>query len=127
VLEGIQADDLPGGRGDERPTSALGGGPNLVFHDASMVAHPRLIAWCLEVAEDVGVPVQLTPAFGSNDAGAIHVMHGGTPPIVLGVPCRYIHSHNGLLRLDDFDAAVRLLTELLRRLDRAAFDRIASA
>ena len=124
VLEGIQTDDLPGGHGDTPPSSALGGGPNLVLHDESMIAHPGLLAWCLDVAQAIDVPVQLTPAFGSNDAGVLQLLGGGTPTVVIGVPCRHIHTHNGLIRLADFDAAVQLLTELLGRLDHAALERI---
>jgi putative aminopeptidase FrvX len=125
VFEGILARDVP--RADTHVLgSVLGGGPNLVFHDDSMVAHPKLLEWCIDVAEEAGIAVQLTPAFGSNDAGAIHVMNGGTPTLVVGVPCRYIHSHNGLLRLEDFDAAVRFVNEVLARLDRAALDLIVS-
>lgn len=124
VLEGIQTDDLPGAASDEAPSSALGAGPNLVLHDESMIAHPGLLAWCLDVAHAIGVPVQPTPAFGSNDAGVLQLLGGGTPTVVLGVPCRHIHTHAGLFRLADFDTAVTLLTELLGRLDHAALERI---
>ena len=124
VLEGILATDDPQARADEEGGSALGKGPNLVFHDDSMLANPRLLEWCTDIAEEAGIPHQRTPAFGSNNAGEVHIQSGGIPTLVFGVPCRYIHAPNGLLLLDDFRHAVELLTLLVRRLDDATLGRI---
>jgi putative aminopeptidase FrvX len=37
--------------------------------------------------------------------------------LFLGIPTRYIHSHNGILDLSDVEAAVQLLIEVLLKLD----------
>jgi endoglucanase len=37
--------------------------------------------------------------------------------VVIGVPARYIHSHVGLFDRRDFEAACRLLPELVTELD----------
>jgi endoglucanase len=52
--------------------------------------------------------------------------HGGAPAINITVPTRYLHNHNGLLDRADFDRAVELVTEVVRRLDAAAVRRIKS-
>jgi endoglucanase len=36
----------------------------------------------------------------------------------MGVPTRHIHSHVGLISLKDTENAVRLLIELIKRLDK---------
>jgi len=39
------------------------------------------------------------------------------PSISAGVPTRCIHSHAGILHADDYDAALKFLLALIRRLD----------
>jgi endoglucanase len=38
---------------------------------------------------------------------------------VLGVPARYIHSHNSIIDINDYLAMVSLTTALVRRLDES--------
>ena len=61
---------------------------------------------------------------GGTNAGAIHLRGKGIPAIVIGVPGRYIHTHHGILDLDDYAAAIRLVTALVERFDAAALDRV---
>ena len=42
----------------------------------------------------------------------------GVPSIVIGVPVRYIHSSNCFVKKCDYDAAVDLALELVKRLDK---------
>ena len=44
------------------------------------------------------------------------------PCIVLGIPTRYIHAHNGVLDLRDYRAATELTVALARALDREAVE-----
>ena len=39
------------------------------------------------------------------------------PVIVIGVPVRYAHTHYGISAYSDFDNAVKLACEILKRLD----------
>jgi len=39
------------------------------------------------------------------------------PSLVIGVPCRYIHSHTGIIDRTDFEKAVELLLAVIARLD----------
>ena len=50
--------------------------------------------------------------------------YGGAPAVNITVPTRYLHNHNGVIHRDDFDQAVELVTELVRRLDQATVERI---
>ena len=59
---------------------------------------------------------------GATDGRPIH-MHGiGVPAVYIGVPTRYIHSHAGVFHADDYDNAVKLLVEAVKRLDAKAVE-----
>ena len=51
----------------------------------------------------------------ATDGAAIHLHKTGVPTVVIGVPVRHIHSHSGILRRDDYDAALKLLVAVLRK------------
>ena len=54
---------------------------------------------------------------GGTDAGSFHLANHGIPSIVLGVPARYIHSHNAIIDVNDHLAMLALVNALVRRLD----------
>jgi putative aminopeptidase FrvX len=106
-------------------TAELGKGPVLMLYDASMVGHVGLRNFVLDVAKDEGIPVQFDAmAGGGTDAGRIHLQGRGTPSLVISVATRYIHSHASIIHRDDFNATVRLITAVVKRLDRAAVERL---
>jgi endoglucanase len=118
ALEGILAGDIPGLEQEKVPGSMLGGGVIIVVHDEAMLPNPKLVEWVIQLAESEGIRHQLTAAFGSNDAGQVHLMGEGVPTLVLGVPCRYIHSYSGLMDLNDYEEAIRLVTRIIERADQ---------
>jgi len=117
ALEVGIAGDTPGA---EKMTEKLGKGPALLMYDASMVPHVKLRDFVIDVAAEVGIPLQfdVMPG-GGTDAGRIHVTGRGVPSLVIAVPTRYIHSHYGIIHRDDYDNAVKLVIELVKRLDSA--------
>ena len=119
ALEVSVAGDTPGIKPEEAP-SRLGKGPAISLYDATLVPHRRLRDLVVEVAEAAGIPYQfdLMPG-GGTDAGRFHQWRRGVPALVIGVPARYIHTGAGVLDVDDLEAAVRLLCEVVRRLDEA--------
>ncbi len=122
ILEGTPADDQPGG-GHGARQAVLGKGPQLRFFDPTAISNRGLARLVQDVAREESIPLQLAVRrTGGTDAKAISVRGRGVPTVVLAVPARYIHSHISLIHLDDYDAAVRLVVALLRRLDRDAVD-----
>jgi len=119
VLEAPPADDSPGfPRGESQ--GSLGGGVQIRMYDPTAIANPRLAALAIQVAKAEGIPHQITVRrSGGTDAGAFHVANEGIPSLVLGVPTRYIHSHNGIVDLNDYVAMVDLVIALTKRLDQA--------
>lgn len=118
VLEGPPADDTPGFLRSESQ-GVLGGGVQIRLYDPTAIANPRLGRLAIEVAEKERIPHQVTVRrSGGTDAKAFHLANEGVPTIVLGVPARYIHSHNAIIDLNDYLAMVSLTVALVRRLDQ---------
>ncbi|MDM5229845.1 M42 family metallopeptidase [Lysinibacillus pakistanensis] len=118
------AGDTPGVTAKES-TSKMGAGPQIVVYDASMVSHRGLREFVLDVADEHNIPYQFeTMAGGGTDAGSIHVTANGIPALSIGIATRYIHSHAGILHRDDYDNAVKLMVEVIKKLDRDAVNQI---
>ncbi|MFJ6208095.1 M42 family metallopeptidase [Lysinibacillus sp. NPDC092081] len=118
------AGDTPGVTAKES-TSKMGAGPQIVVYDASMVSHRGLREFVLDVADDHNIPYQFEAmAGGGTDAGSIHVTANGIPALSIGIATRYIHSHAGILHRDDYDNAVKLMVEVIKKLDRDAVNKI---
>ncbi len=114
ALEGTIGADTPGVPPSRQPTG-LGKGPAISVADRTLIVNGRLVRFIEELAEAQGIPYQYKlPPFGGTDAGAIHLSRGGVLAGVISVPCRYIHSPLSLLRLDDFENTVRLVSEFAK-------------
>lgn len=119
VLEGTICDDMPKKK-DVSPTTELGKGPAITIMDRTFIADRRLVKLLVDTATELGIPYQFKqPLMGGTDAGAIHTTRTGVPSVTVAVPSRYIHSPVCLLSKSDFENAVRLMREALRRLTPA--------
>jgi endoglucanase len=127
VLECAPADDGPG---VSEPQGVLGGGPQIRHYDPTAVGNRRLIEFVDSVADTCGIPIQhAVRRTGGTDAGAIHRHGAGVPAVVVAVPARYIHTHTSVLQWSDYEAACRLVGEIVSRLDASrveAFTRFGS-
>ncbi|WP_025025426.1 M42 family metallopeptidase [Caldalkalibacillus mannanilyticus] len=111
------AGDTPGVKPEEA-LSKMGQGPQIVLVDASMIAHKGLRDFVVQVAEKHQIPYQFdTMAGGGTDAGRTHITGNGVPSLAITIATRYIHSHAAILHRDDFEYAVQLLVEVIKKLD----------
>ena len=118
-LEAGVAGDYPGITRDEAQ-ERLGAGPTVFLHDSMMLPNLRLRDLVAEVADTMKMQVQFNVLKGYGEDGAeVQRSHGGAPTINVAIPTRYLHSHNGVISRDDFDRTVKLLAEVVRRLDAA--------
>jgi putative aminopeptidase FrvX len=109
--------DVPGIKPEESEVK-LGGGPALVLLEARLIPNLRLRDLIIDVAKTLEIPLQFSAGLGgATDGGQIHLHGKGVPTAVLGVPCRHIHCHAGIMHRDDFDHALRLLVAVIERLD----------
>lgn len=126
VLEGPPADDTPGMNPAESQ-GRLGGGVQIRMQDPSAIMNPNLAAFVIDTAKDAGIRHQVTVRrSGGTDAGSFHLANEGVPSIVLGTPARYIHSHNAVIDIADYQAMVDLSIELGKRLDQDAVDALTA-
>lgn len=118
ALEVGIASDVPGGKKEESMES-LGKGTSILLYDASLIPNLKLRDLAIDTAEENGIPYQVdVMERGGTDAGSMHVNMRGTPCLVMGVPCRYIHSHAGIINRDDYDNTVKLITAMIKKLDK---------
>ena len=124
ILESDIAGDVPGIKPEESAVK-LGGGPSILVYDARMIPNLKLRDLVLSTAKDTGVNLQLSAIEGgATDGGVIHVYKTGVPTVVLAVPARHIHSHSSIIHRKDYDDAVKLLVELITRLDKKQVDEL---
>ncbi|HLE52947.1 MAG TPA: M42 family metallopeptidase [Anaerolineales bacterium] len=117
VLESDIAGDVPGIKPEESSVK-LGKGPTVLIYDARMIPNLKLRDLVMETATAIEVPVQASYVEGgATDGAAIHLHSTGVPTVVIGVAARHIHSHSSIIHREDYDNAVKLLVELIKRLD----------
>ncbi len=124
ALDTGTAGDTPG-MTPEESSSTLGEGPQIIVYDASMIAHKALLNFVVDVAEELDIPFQyeFIPG-GGTDAGAQHVSGHGVPSLAITVPTRYLHSHSSVIHEDDYHNTVKLVTEVVKRLDKDTVEKI---
>jgi putative aminopeptidase FrvX len=96
----------------------MGKGPQIILYDASMVSHKGLRDFVTSVADELNIPYQFDSLpGGGTDSGAIHLTANGVPALSITIATRYIHSHAAMLHRDDYENTVKLITEVIKRLD----------
>ncbi|KSU63931.1 peptidase M28 [[Bacillus] enclensis] len=112
------AGDTPG-ISEKEAQSKMGEGPQIILYDASMVSHKGLRDFVTDTADEHNIPYQFDAiAGGGTDSGAIHLTANGVPALSITIATRYIHSHAAMLHRDDYENAVKLITEVIKKLDK---------
>jgi endoglucanase len=99
----------------------MGAGVSISAGDSSMIPNPKLRKFVIEQAEKNNIKWQ--PAFlpaGGTDAGIMHMTGMGAPSLFIGIPTRHIHSHNGIVDLNDVEQAITLIVAIIKALDETA-------
>lgn len=117
TLEIGVAGDVPDVKKDDAQ-GKLGKGPAIIIRDGTMIPNLRLRDLFVDTAEELGIPYQFDLLErGGTDSGAIHLHRRGVPNLVIAVPTRHIHSHAGIIHRNDYDRAVQLVSEVIKRLN----------
>ncbi|OZU89766.1 peptidase M28 [Virgibacillus indicus] len=118
------AGDTPG-ISDHEADSKLGKGPQIILYDASMVSHKGVRDFIVKTADENNIPYQYSSiAGGGTDSGSIHLTANGVPSLSITIATRYIHSHAAILHRDDFENAVKLIVEAIKKLDSETVNEI---
>lgn len=116
VDTGIPA-DTPGIT-EKDALAKIGDGPQIIMYDASAISHKGVREFVTDTADEQGIPYQLdTVARGGTDSGSIHLTANGVPALSITIATRYIHTSASIIHRDDFENAVKLVTEVIKRLD----------
>jgi putative aminopeptidase FrvX len=110
------ATDTPGSEG---AGEKLGAGVGIMVYDGSAIPSRRLRDLVISVADRKKIPYVLTAlSRGGTDSGTIQFAKWGVPCLTLAIQTRYIHGHVGVLHRDDYDSCVKLLLEVVKKLDK---------
>lgn len=110
---------------DDTASAKIGKGIAITIYDAGMLPNIALRNFCLDLAKELEIPTQISfSEGGATDGGKIHLHDAGVITLTFSVPTRYIHSHNGIIHIDDYEGAVRLIVEILKRLDGKLYQQL---
>lgn len=98
----------------EKEVAQLHHGPAISFMDSATVYNREYFKLAKKTANDLGVTYQYKRATtGGNDAGSFHLSRGGAKCISLSLICRYIHSSEGIIAIEDFENWEKLSFKLI--------------
>jgi putative aminopeptidase FrvX len=119
ALESGLAGDGPLNKPEDSPEK-LGSGPGMMLWDVQTVGSRKLIEYIRKIAAQKHIPLQedVQALFGA-DSFEMQTTNEGAPAVVLLVPVRSTHAHNGLISRDDYDQMIDLLVSVLQSLDEA--------
>lgn len=117
------ANDLTG---DKTAQGRLGDGFLLRIQDPGMLLSKEMKEFLLDTAETHDIPYQYFFSKGGTDASAAHQLNEGIPSAVVGVPARYIHTHQSLFRIDDYEAAKEMVYQTVKAFDRSVLETLRS-
>lgn len=116
VFEGSPSDDFYISSGQAQ--CRMKQGVQIRIVDKSYISNVPFIEYAEEMAQKYGIRYQeAVRRGGSTNAGKISLTGKAVPCLVLGVPCRYVHSHYNFCAVADLEAASSLATAVIRNLD----------
>lgn len=121
AVDSSAADDTAGASGKQ---GVLDQGTLLRVFDPTVVTPLRLKEFLLSVAEDHHIPYQYFVSKGGTDAAGAQSQLNGVPSVALGVASRYIHTHQTIWSIADFQAAQAFVEAIAQHLDRSTLDLI---
>ncbi|MCL2676870.1 MAG: glutamyl aminopeptidase [Streptococcaceae bacterium] len=95
----------------------LGQGTLLRFYDPGHIMLPNMKSFLLDTAQSNAIQTQAYISKGGTDAGAAHLQNHGVPSTTIGVCARYIHSHQAIFSLEDYNQAQNYLRTIVENLD----------
>ncbi|MCK5125395.1 MAG: M42 family metallopeptidase [candidate division Zixibacteria bacterium] len=116
--------DIPGydGRAEK-----FGGGPSVLIYEGGMIPNTKLRKLFMKTAQEKKIPFNLSyMERGSGDGSRIHLTRSGVPAIYIGPPTRYIHSHNSMMYRKDYDDTIKLIVEVVKKLDKKTVESLTA-
>lgn len=115
------ADDV---YGDADAFGKLGEGTLIRIQDPGFIMSKEMREFMLDTAETHNIPYQYFVSKGGTDAVAAHQLNEGIPSGVIGMCARYIHTHQTLFHIEDYEAALEMVKQVILSLDQSTVDTI---
>jgi putative aminopeptidase FrvX len=116
VMDTGIAKDTPGIAGEA--VEKCGSGAEILVFDGGMIPNVKFRQFVADVADKAKIKYHYSSmARGTTDGSRIQMSRIGVPTVVIGVAVRYIHGHNAIINRGDYDASIKLVTELVKKLD----------
>jgi putative aminopeptidase FrvX len=117
VLEGTPADDTF--NSNDFIQAGLRKGPQIRHMDSSVLSNPRFVQFAIDIAKKNNIKFQEAVRSGGGNNGSVITLHErSVPTITLGIPVRYIHSHNCIATMEDYNNMVKWCSEILNNLNK---------
>jgi putative aminopeptidase FrvX len=100
----------------------IGKGVLIRIFDRSMITHPQVRDFLLDIAESEQIPYQFFISKGATDAGAVHLSGEGVPSAAIGICGRYIHSHTTIVDREDIEAAEAFAKAIVKNLNKSTVE-----
>jgi putative aminopeptidase FrvX len=103
----------------------LGSGFSFFVFDGSMIPDQKLLEYFINFANENNMKYQYDamPLYG-HDASSLQQCFNGVATINIGIPCRYTHSGNSIIDLEDAENTEKFLIALLSKIKKADIERI---
>lgn len=121
AIDSSAADDTRSAQGTQ---GVLDQGTLIRVFDPSVIMPVRLKEFLLDIASDYHIPYQYFVSKGGTDAAAAQSELTGIPSVALGVASRYIHTHQTVWSIKDFEAAKALVVAIAQQLDASTLKTI---
>lgn len=121
AVDSSAADDM---QGKTNHQGKLDEGTLLRVFDPTVIMPYRLKEFVLDIAESNNIPYQYFVSKGGTDAAGAQSQLNGVPAVALGVASRYIHTHQTMWSIKDFEAAKELIKQLAIHLDESTVNTI---
>ena len=96
---------------------AMGKGAAIKVKDSSILTHPTVKNFMVDMAKEYKIPYQLEVLeAGGTDSGAIHLSRSGVPSGVISIPCRHVHSPSEMVSVKDVENAIKLLIKTIENI-----------
>lgn len=108
------ATDIPGCSKTKYGDIRLGGG---VVVTCCLDSDMRIVEQLRKIASDKAIPIQCSArpyATGGTNASRIRTVQKGVRTVLLGIPCRYMHTPVEVCDMRDVESAISLITEYIK-------------
>ena len=104
---------------------SLGKGVVLSMIDSNSIAPRKLVRYVEEICRKHKIAHQYAVFNkGGTDSGNIHKAFEGILNMTLSIPIRYMHTNHSMIHMEDVEACIRLVCELVKDMSGERFEKI---